>query len=303
MNSVENRPCASCHQDCCHDYTVTVTGYDVWCIANHLRLDPHQFLVCFLADKPDSKGFKLGGCDKKFEIALATRKIDGAVDKKQCVFWLSLLEGYGRCGIYEVRPLVCQTYPAYLSHGLVHLRTDALCPERSWNLSTMDLPYWRQRLLRFHMETDIYSSVIEQWNSFVDASPTNDTCSVDVFYGYLIAVYSRIERARQNVSPEEVKLILKQWGECTDRAENPLQLDTKCSDENVKPIWSEFLMNLRDAISNSICFESEADRTLQLHPSTANTTVPLVTRQGRQTDFALDLNKDRPSGQHELAVN
>ena len=122
-------PCAECTRRCCHHYVVTVTGYDVWVIANGLRLAPEQFLVT-VPQKPSARTFRLDGSERMYDIALDKAK--ARTREKPCVFWLGLPGGGGRCGIYPYRPFVCQTYPAMLNGGDPLRREDVLCPGTAW---------------------------------------------------------------------------------------------------------------------------------------------------------------------------
>ena len=55
--------CSTCAARCCLEYTVTVTGYDVWTIATGLGLAPEHFLVHYPTAKPGAGCFRLGQGD------------------------------------------------------------------------------------------------------------------------------------------------------------------------------------------------------------------------------------------------
>lgn len=242
MSSSEHSPCAGCHQRCCINYTVAVTGYDAWLIATRLQLAMEEFLIYYPSEKAEPDNFRLSHLEQTFKIALGKKEVEG--DARPCIFWLPLPEGYACCGIYQFRPLVCQNYPVFLSDGIVQLRPDLLCPQGSWNLSSMDLPEWRHRLLRFQMEYDIYARVVEQWNACVMAEE-GDGYSISVYYAYLMTVYNRMDAVRRKLTPTQETAILQQWGECSASLVNPLRQDAQRIGRSFDPVWTEFLSDLR----------------------------------------------------------
>jgi Fe-S-cluster containining protein len=255
MNQIEHSPCAGCHQRCCINYTVTITGYDAWLIATELQRDMREFVVYYPAQKDEPDNFRLDHGEMAFKIALGKGAANG--EEQPCIFWLSLPEGYARCSIYPFRPFVCQSYPSFLNEGLVQLRTDVLCPQRSWNMSTMDLPAWRRRLLRYQMEYDIYAYVVERWNDFVARSPADVRYPINLYYSYLIAVYDRLHEMRQTISKAREESILQQWGSCIERRINPLKQLQQNRDQSFGPRWMEFVADLLATIDSASALELE----------------------------------------------
>jgi Fe-S-cluster containining protein len=247
MSQAEYNPCAGCQQGCCSNYTVIVTGYDAWLIATRLRLAMEQFLIFFPSTKNTPSDFILERSGARFNIALAGLK-DEAYER-HCVFWLNLPDGYNRCGIYPIRPIVCQVYPAFIGDGIVHLRNDVLCPPRAWNLTSMALPVWRENLWRFQVEHDIYNYVVESWRQYVETAAPDEGFPINVYYSYLIAVYGRLEQVRQAMSAEAAKSILHWWNESAERHINPL-MNTSAHDTPTG--CEEFVSELRRVIDNVI---------------------------------------------------
>jgi Fe-S-cluster containining protein len=255
MSQIEYNPCAVCNQKCCYNYTVTVTGYDTWLIAKHLHLALEQFLIYFPASKANAGNFKLDNSEMNFNIALAKR--ENASDEKPCVFWLSLPGGYARCGIYPLRPLVCKNYPAFLGDGSVHLRTDVVCPQCAWNLSSMNIPLWRERLLRFQMEYDIYCYIVEQWNEYVQASLPEVVYPINVYYGYLMHIYNRLESVRNSISVEEAKSILQRWGQIAENRVNPLKYNGEGENHGADSKGVDFISDMRETINTFFAHKEE----------------------------------------------
>jgi Fe-S-cluster containining protein len=184
-------PCASCHVRCCFAYVVPVTGFDAWRIATELQIGLDQFLVAIPANEQQPTAFRLDLSGRFHAIALDKQEDDGEHDgDRACIFWYPLLEGYGRCGVYAVRPNVCRTYPAYLRDGAVHLRQDVVCPPRSWSLASLNLPAWRRNLLLGQLHDEAYASVVGAWNDHV--GETGTSYGLAAYYGYLTATYREL---------------------------------------------------------------------------------------------------------------
>ena len=167
-------------------------------------------------------------------------------EKRCCSHYIVTLTGRDIWRISEAMQL--PPYPAFLSDGIVHLRDDVLCPPRSWNLAGMDVPVWRERLLRFQMEYDIYCYVVERWNGYVETSAPETGYPVSVYYGYLMAVYGSLEVVRQALSADETEAVLQRWGANSERRINPLKAQGEDPEEGATSISAAFVSDLRQRI-------------------------------------------------------
>lgn len=213
--------CATCGARCCHEYTVTVTGYDVWMIAKGLRLAPRQFLQYFPARVDAADAFRLDQGDARFDIALD--KVAEERPHRPCVFLVELPGGGGRCGIHSHRPHVCQTYPAYLDHGVVALRYDVMCPTGAWKLSRMDVAAWREQMQDFVVQRDLYEQVVRCWNARVEAADTGSHFGIEVYYDFLLNVYARLAEAQAALPPERWRAVVAGWNRARLEHGNPLE--------------------------------------------------------------------------------
>jgi Fe-S-cluster containining protein len=211
-------PCSACTKRCCSNYTVSITGRDAWVIGTNLRLPLESFLVYFPVGDQVERGFRLEPGGPRFEMALD--KVGGFQRGNPCIFWIDLMNGRGRCGIYAVRPHVCQTYPAYQHGDLVMLRDDVLCPEGSWSLAGMDLPLFRNRLYEFRIEQDIYSAVVAAWNEYLEREGHGQR--IDLFYAHVMNAYDRIDRVRSILTPHAAARLLEAWGSRDASSPSPL---------------------------------------------------------------------------------
>jgi Fe-S-cluster containining protein len=168
---------------------VTVTGLDVFRISGGLGLAPEQFAVCVPMD--EAAGFRLDGGEQRYRLALDKRR-DGEL-AGWCVFWLPLGSRAGRCGIYELRPQVCQVYPATLYDGEVVRRDDVLCPADAWGPgSALAGPAWRERVERQYAELELDAIVNERWNAR-ESLPSPPAEAYMAYLGWLLEVYSRLD--------------------------------------------------------------------------------------------------------------
>lgn len=238
-------PCSACTKRCCANYTVSVNGYDAWLIATRLRLPLESFLVHFGVSDEAERGFRLQAGGARYEIALD--KVGGFRRGNPCVFWVDLMNGRGRCGIYAVRPHVCQTYPAYQQREVVQLRDDVLCPEGSWSLAGMDLPVFRRRLYAFRVEQDVYASVVTSWNARVESE--GRVRGIGDYYAHLMNAYDRLEDVRSSLSPAVAARLLEAWGGRDPLAPSPLVVDLGFADDVEGA--SRILARIREAVGQA----------------------------------------------------
>lgn len=212
--------CATCTRKCCHHYTVTVTGHDVWVITQALRLAPEQFLVVVPMAQATPRGFRLDRGEQTYEIALD--KAASRAREKPCVFWLAQPGGIGRCGIYPVRPQVCRTYPAYMDGDVVRRREDVLCPGAAWRDGTLEDPSWHREIRRMQVELDIYTLAVARWNHHVDHGAHPERLSSLAYLAYLMAFYGRMEAVRTTVDDDEWARMCEPWGALAAAGDSPL---------------------------------------------------------------------------------
>lgn len=237
-------PCADCTLGCCRDYLVTITGYDMWTIARGLNMAPEQFVVVVQQKEPSERGFLLDRSGQTYEIALDKRPAE--TEYKPCVFFLEMPSGVGRCGIYAMRPYVCQTYPTFLQgNGEVERRGDVLCPEDAWREGILKRPVWRERLLRMHIEFQIYALAVARWNYHVLYTPKPELFSFLGYLTFLMSFYGRLEPVRESIAGGEWLEMCERWCECMLQSGSPLEADLP---EMVQ--WSSVTNEIRD-VANS----------------------------------------------------
>ncbi len=214
-------PCANCTMGCCRQYIVTITGYDMWVISRGLNMAPEQFTVVVPAMEPGPRGFLLDSSNQYFNIALDKRP--AKTDEKPCVFWLEFPDGLGRCGIYPLRPYVCQTYPAnFAGNTVVHRREDVPCPTDAWRDGRLQHPLWRGRLIRTYVEFDIYALAVSRWNYHAVNTPRPEGINALSYFNFVLHYYSRLEAVRARVGKSEWAAMCEQWCECLMQDTSPV---------------------------------------------------------------------------------
>jgi Fe-S-cluster containining protein len=218
-------PCANCTRKCCHEYLVTVTGYDVWTLATGLHMGPEQFLIVVSQIAPSNWAFRLHPAGPAYHIALDKKRSRGK--KRACIFLVELPTGVNRCGVYPFRPIVCQGYPAFLRDQVVARREDVLCPIEAWRDSILDLPIWRKQLVRQQVELDIYEMVVARWNAYVrdTVAPASSLLSLAQYYAYLMDVYARLADVRRRAGDAAWDVHCEAWYTSSISTGNPLVLD------------------------------------------------------------------------------
>ncbi len=157
---------------CCYAPLVLPSGRDVWRIARALQAPPWSFLVYFQTPDPRRDAFILDHSGQQFRLALGK----GAARRRQgtapCIFLLRTRDGAHRCGLGDLRPLVCRAFPAEVVDGVLCLRRDSGCTCRTWALSDVYLAEERALVEARQAESEEYCAVVARWNARVAAAPT-----------------------------------------------------------------------------------------------------------------------------------
>jgi len=216
--------CSACTgMGCCIEYNVTIIGRDAYIVSRGLHLPVHAFTYYFEQQEKSSTGFVLtpGGPTHDFAIA---KRVEGTRDgHSPCAFLMDLPEGLFRCAIYELRPLVCRTYPGTQYRGVVQFRRAVKCPSTFYDISKVDLSRWQPLLAELRFEYDLYERLVALWNARVEAQPKGSESTIFAYHGFLINFYHRTEALRTTARAEWLRAC-KSWGDLVDRGGNPLQL-------------------------------------------------------------------------------
>jgi len=175
---------------CCSYYTVYPTGADIWRIASALQIVPWEFTEPVPAEKDAPDGFMLDATGVRFRPALQKQPSQGP-NPAPCAFLLRLEDGTARCGLGDLRPASCHTFPSFLINDTVCLKNDGGCTCRRWTLADVDIDEERNALLAEAREREEYTNVVRDWNGFVQTAPQGETFDYADFCRYLLDAYTQ----------------------------------------------------------------------------------------------------------------
>jgi Fe-S-cluster containining protein len=181
---------------CCHTAVVIPTGRDVWRIARMLETPPWAFLIYFPAPTPRRDAFLLDHSGMQFRLAFAKRPSRHTKTPPPCIFLMRTREGHHRCGLGDLRPLVCKTFPAEMVDGVLCMRPDAGCTCRSWSLADVDLGTEMALIHARQRDAEEYCAVVAEWNARVLAAPQDARFDFRDWCDFLLGAYDAID-ARQ----------------------------------------------------------------------------------------------------------
>jgi Fe-S-cluster containining protein len=122
-----------------------------------LKSDPTDFLDLRPASGVQSDLPKILIRDKPHLLAL-----DSKIAKEDCIFLLEI--GHTRkCGIREIRPMGCRTYPFTLGPDGLETVETVLCPWQFWPKGKEKQQYAKD-IQHSIQEKEEYANIVEEWN-------------------------------------------------------------------------------------------------------------------------------------------
>jgi Fe-S-cluster containining protein len=175
---------------------VVPSGRDVWRIARTLDSPPWTFMVYFTALQPRPDAFYLDQSELSYRLLLGKRRPARRTKAPPpCIFLLRGRDRSHLCGLGELRPLVCQTFPADLVNGLVQILPDTGCTCRAWSLANLDIEAERPLLEQREREAEEYYGIVARWNERVAAAPADTTFEFPDYCRFLLDAYDEIAEA------------------------------------------------------------------------------------------------------------
>lgn len=121
--------CKNCHGGCCRRYLPPLWGSDIIRISEALKVDMFFFITVVKEKNPEAMfgkepifNFTDAGQEMYFQIFLKSILSKYYPDVTKCMFlqeWSAEVQQsetltgiVGRCGIYDIRPINCRTWPA-----------------------------------------------------------------------------------------------------------------------------------------------------------------------------------------------
>ena len=162
------RLCLSCREKkCCSYYTVTVTARDYLRIARAMQLAPSDFLTYQVVPAGED-GFQLSPDGERYAMTLARRQGPDETSSP-CIFLLRTNDQHGVCGLGDLRPAQCGTFPTYLADGFVGVVNKPDGCVRTWSYGDIDVNAERRQLIRAGEEEAEHQALIDEWNRRVQS--------------------------------------------------------------------------------------------------------------------------------------
>ena len=178
-------------KSCCYASLVIPTGQDIWRISRTLDTPPWSFLMYFQTPQPRRDSFVLDGSGRQFRVALAKGKTRRTKTPPPCVFLLRSREGHHRCGLGDLRPGVCHSFPSELVNGILCVKPDSACVCRQWSLPDVDIAEETAAVARRQQDVETYCAVVAEWNRRVADAPAGTTYQFFDFCTYVLEDYDR----------------------------------------------------------------------------------------------------------------
>ncbi len=186
---------------CCYTAFVIPTGRDVWRISRTLDTPPWSFLIYFQTPQPRRDAFLLDASGRQFRLALAKQPSRRTKSPPPCIFLMRTRHGFHRCGLGDLRPGVCQSFPSELVSGVLCLRPDSGCTCRQWALADVDIAEETARVEARQVDGEEYCAVVARWNEQVLAAPDGASFDFLDYCTFLLGAYDAMASAAAGVAP------------------------------------------------------------------------------------------------------
>ena len=173
---------------CCYTSIVVPSGRDIWRIARTLEVPPWSFLVYFGAPEPRRDAFRLGGDGGAYRLALAKQSSRRTKTPPPCTFLLRTRTGNHRCGLGDLRPAACKSFPSELIGGVLCMQAEG-CTCHRWSLTDVDIAEETAAVQVRQAEAEEYCAVVAHWNALVAEAPPDAEPNFFDYCSFLMAAY------------------------------------------------------------------------------------------------------------------
>lgn len=178
----------------------------MWRITRALNTSPWSFLIYFQSPEWRPDTFILDRSGRQFRLALS--KQPSSKRRKTpppCIFLMRTRNGHHRCGLGDLRPQVCKTFPMEMMGGVLCIPGGTGCTCRTWSLADVNLD--EEAVLVEGRQRDFaeYAEVVETWNSYVASAPEDAQFDFFAYCDFLLQAYDAIAADEvQSASHREV---------------------------------------------------------------------------------------------------
>ena len=188
---------ACTQKSCCYAAFVLPSGRDVWRISRALMTPPWTFLIFFQSPQPRPDGFILDTSGRQFRMALAKQPSRRTKTPPPCIFLLRTRQGCHRCGLGDLRPQVCKSFPSEMSEGILHIEADTGCTCRKWTLTDLDIEEEKPKVEQRQREYNEYCAINQRWNQYavveLASAPPDSAFDFQDYCNYLLDAYDELE--------------------------------------------------------------------------------------------------------------
>ena len=162
----------------------------MWRISRALDVAPWSFLIYFQSPEPRPDTFILDNSGRYFRLALS--KQPASKRRKSpppCIFLMRTRNGHHRCGLGDLRPDVCKTFPIEMLGGVLCIPGETGCACRTWSLADVDLRE-EAPLVEARYDSFIeYAEIVTRWNLHVASAPEETEFDFFAYCEYLLESY------------------------------------------------------------------------------------------------------------------
>lgn len=187
-------------KSCCYSAFVIPSGRDVWRISRILDVPPWAFLIYFPSPQPRPDSFTLDDSGKRFRLALSKQPSRRTKTPPPCIFLLRSRNGHHRCGLGDLRPDVCRSFPSEMVDGVLCMSKNSGCTCRVWALADVDIAEETERVETRQKTYKEYCEVVALWNAQVAAEPPGTARSFFDYCNFVLETYDDIEARATQVS-------------------------------------------------------------------------------------------------------
>jgi hypothetical protein len=102
---------------------------------------------------------------------------------------LKTRRGQHRCGLGDLRPAVCHSFPTELVDGVLCVRPDHGCACREWSLADVDMAEEMEVLEDRQADAEVYCEVVAMWNQRVLEAAPQAEHDFSGFCEFVLAAY------------------------------------------------------------------------------------------------------------------
>jgi Fe-S-cluster containining protein len=125
---------------------------------------------------------------QRFRIALGKAPSRRKSTPPPCIFLLRTRTGHHRCGLGDLRPMVCRAFASDLEDGVLSLANDGRCTCHTWTLSDVDIEEETALVQARQRDAEEYCAVVARWNAGVQAA-AGASFGFDDYCRHVLAAY------------------------------------------------------------------------------------------------------------------